>query len=240
MNEGVVITIAAGNDGDLGPFRGSTGASGEGVLAVASVDASEMLAIPITAKITEAGKTDTRELAFMSPTYFDQFWGFTNIAVWASSNNTSVADDACNPLPKKTSSLKGKIVLVRQSLVCDEAQQSSTFVDYNPAGILWYRNLDSEVIEPLSYDAYPSGIISDKAGALLIESLARGGKVNINFAKVEKYVNFPDTLGGKGSYFTSWGGLWDLTLKPDIAAVSQPSFLTLPEEWSRYPGPSIG
>lgn len=226
MNEGVVVTIAAGNDGEEGPFRGSNGASGDGVLAVASVDASEMIAIPILATMTEGGKTSTSELAFLAPTYFEEFEKLKTVQIWASSLNTSVVDDACEPLPKKTPSLKGKVVLVRQSLICDEAQQSRTFVDFKPAAILFYHNLDSTVIEPLTYDAYGSGLISDKAGALLVESLARGGKVSINFAKVDKFVNFPDSLGGKGSSFTSWGGLWDLTLKPDIAAVSS-SFLIL-------------
>lgn len=220
VDEGVVVTIAAGNDGEQGPFRGSTGASGDGVLAVASVDADEIMAIPVGVKLTEGGKTETHEIAFLSDTYFDQFWSFTNVAVWAPSLNTSVLNDACDPLPKGTPSLKGKIVLLRQSLLCDEAQQSSNFVDYKPAGILFYHNMEADHLDTLTYDAYPSGLISDKAGALLIESLARGGSIRLNFAKVDRFVSLPYQWGGKGSAFTSWGGLWDLTLKPDIAAVS--------------------
>jgi subtilisin family serine protease len=49
VDKGVLITIAAGNDGKEGGFYAGSGSSGENVLAVASVETSELPALPFYA-----------------------------------------------------------------------------------------------------------------------------------------------------------------------------------------------
>lgn len=217
VDEGIVVTIAAGNDGEEGPFRGSTGASGENVLAVASVDPSEVIAIPIKATIVEDGDSETRTIAYRPGSIIFPF-SVKDVTVHALSLNTSVVDDGCLPLPED-SDLSGKIVLVRQSLLCDDMSQVDNIAPYGPAGILWYKHPQVEYLDPYSpYWDVPVGIITEEAGALIIEALSTGGKATLDFSEVDQYVSMPYSGGGIPSYFTSWGGLWDLTLKPDIAA----------------------
>lgn len=49
VDQGVVVTISAGNSGDDGPFFASSGSSGKNVIAVASTDASVIAAPPFKA-----------------------------------------------------------------------------------------------------------------------------------------------------------------------------------------------
>lgn len=46
VDQGVVVTISSGNEGDHGPFYASNGSSGKNVLAVASIDTSVIPALP--------------------------------------------------------------------------------------------------------------------------------------------------------------------------------------------------
>ena len=210
------VTIAAGNDGESGPFRGSTGSSGTNVLAVASVDPSEIVAIPIKATLEEGGEIDEHTLAYRPGPYLFSF--DTKAPVYALSLNTSVEDDACAPLPENTPDLSEYIVLVRQSVQCLDSQQVANIIGYNPKGIVFYKHPEVEYLDPWSFYEIPLGVVTDKAGELLIETLGAGGKVTLDFAEVDQYVNMPYPWGAVPSFFTTWGGLFDLTLKPDIAA----------------------
>jgi hypothetical protein len=186
---------------------------------VASVDPSEIIAIPIVAFLAQANGTETHELAYRPGSVIFPF-DMVKMPVYALSLTTTVNDDACLPLSEDTQDFSGLVVLVRQSVECEDLQQADNVAAFNPAGIIFYHNLDVEYLDPVSYNEFPVGIITDEAGALIVKTLASGGNVTLDFAEVDKYVVMPYQWGGTGSFFTTWGGLWDLTLKPDIAAVS--------------------
>lgn len=231
MDKGVVVTIAAGNDGESGPFRGSSGASGENVLAVASVDPSTLLAIPIMAKSDLHGQTDTTKVAYrpgpvLIPT------SFKDIPVYPLSLNTTVADDACQPLDEKTPDLSTSIVLVRRSVLCQDYEQVNNLLPFGPKVILFYHNEDVEYSDPWSETDALLGVIPADAGVAIVNTFIDGGKVTLDFSEIDGYVNMPYNGGAIPSFFTSWGGLWDLTLKPDIGA---PGALIT----STYPGNSF-
>ncbi len=174
-----------------------------------------MIAIPIVASFTENGKTDRHELAYRPGTVIFPF-SVKDVPVYALSRNTSVLDDACLPLPEDTPDLSSSIVLIRQSKQCEDWEQSLNVAPFNPVGIIFYHNMDVDTLDPWSYDTFPVGIITHEAGALIVETLTNGGEVTLDFAEVDKYVVMPYQWGGTGSFFTTWGGLWDLTLKPDV------------------------
>jgi hypothetical protein len=191
---------------------------------VASVDPSDIVAIPIIATFSAGNGTETHELAYRPGSVMFPF-DMNKMPVYALTLNTTVTDDACLPLPEDTPDLSGTVVLVRQSLDCEDWQQADNVAPFNPAGIIFYHNLDVEYLDPFSHNEFPVGIVTDEAGALIVKTLASGGNVTLDFAEVDKYVVMPYQWGGTGSFYTTWGGLWDLTLKPDIAAVSlQPSY----------------
>lgn len=240
VDEGVVVTIAAGNSGEEGPFRASSGSSGENVLAIASVDPSTILAIPIIATFdgqdTEANKIAYRPGPYLFPTTI------TNASVYPLSLDPTIEDDACLPLPPDTPDLSDKIVLVRISTQCWDDQQTSNLVPYNPLGIIFYHNEEKEYSDPWTMDSVFVGIITPEAGVAMVETIAAGGSVTLDFSEIDGYVNMPYSGGGMGSYFTSWGATWDLQLKPDVAAPGALITSTYPTwmgSWATMSGTSM-
>ncbi len=70
-------------------------------------------------------------------------------------------------------------------------------------------------------DDYDSliALISADAGAAIIGTVKAGGNVTADFSlNPELVVGLDDPSGGRPSAFTSWGALYDLQIKPDIAA----------------------
>jgi hypothetical protein len=117
-----------------------------------------------------------------------------------------------------TPDLSNVIVLVRISTLCRDYEQVENIMPYNPKAIVFYHNEDAEYLDPWSRYQLPLGIVASDAGAAIVETIAGGGSVILDFTEIDGYVNMPYNSGAIPSFFTSWGALWDLTLKPDIAA----------------------
>lgn len=62
VEEGVVVTISAGNSGAAGPFFGSSGSSGENVLAIASVETEKYPASPFELTFSVDGVSNTTKV----------------------------------------------------------------------------------------------------------------------------------------------------------------------------------
>jgi hypothetical protein len=135
VEQGVVVTIAAGNDGEQGPFYTSTGSSGANVLAVASVDPSTLVAIPITAKFTQDGKTNAVEIPYI-PSFGAISTSWKDVPVYPLSLDLNSTDTACQPLPPNTPDLTGKMVLVRVVANCETQQQVGYIRLKKPKGIM--------------------------------------------------------------------------------------------------------
>jgi len=186
---------------------------------VASVEASDIIGIPIPATFTKDGKTVNHEIAYR-PGNINFSPDMVNVPIHVLSLNSSVLDDACSALSQNTPDLSGSIVLIRLSEACSDYEQAEILAPHNPKGVMWYLNPAVNVLNPWSSFNYPVGVITEQAGKTIIETIAAGGKVSLSFPETDRYVVMPYVYGGIGSFWSSWGGLWDLTLKPEIAAVS--------------------
>ncbi|EON96047.1 putative minor extracellular protease vpr protein [Phaeoacremonium minimum UCRPA7] len=90
------------------------------------------------------------------------------------------------------------------------------------------------------------GMVEARTGKAMVETIAAGGSVITDFATLsgETYFvgmpNYPNYGGGFANYFTSWGGLYDLSIKPDIAAPGGDILSTWPtDSWAVASGTSM-
>ncbi|KAF9630123.1 putative minor extracellular protease vpr protein [Lasiodiplodia theobromae] len=218
VNQGVVVTIAAGNSGAAGPFFASSGSSGKDVIAVASVDAESFPAQPFSATFRTNSSSNTTTLGYIPSTYNFPAT-ITDWPIVPLTFNTSEPADACDPLPADTRNLTGVIPLVRRG-TCTFATKQANLQEFGAQYILFYNN-DSPLVS-LATDETGSliALITADAGAAIIDTVKAGGEVLADFSAntASGVVGLPNALGGRPSTFTSWGGLYDLSLKPDVAA----------------------
>ncbi len=155
--------------------------------------------------------------------------------------NTSIADDACAPLPAGTPDLSKKVVLVRRG-GCNFAQKQRNIAAFNASNILVYNN-ESPLVIPGQTDPTPLiASITAEAGAAIIETFKAGGNVTADFSlpPIQNLVGVENGLsGGVASYFTSIGATNELFIKPDIAAPGGQIFSTYPGGWAILSGTSM-
>ncbi|KAF7557601.1 hypothetical protein G7Z17_g526 [Cylindrodendrum hubeiense] len=225
VTQGIVVTISAGNSGSAGPFFGSSGSSGENVLAIASIEAEIIAASPFEATFHLDGDSNTTTVGYLPSTnYFS-----SDVVDWpivALNLDTSDPADGCEAYPEDTPSLKGKIPLVRRG-TCTFTTKQENLVALGAEYILIYNNANSLITPSTTSDEGLIGLISADAGKAIIETIKAGGNVTADFSvNPEEIVGLPYAAGGRPSTFTSWGGTYDLQIKPDIAAPGGQIFST--------------
>ena len=220
VDRGIFIAISAGNSGATGIWYGSSGSSGKSVLAVASVDTESFLAFDATV-------TGNRSVAYLA-TQLKAFVSTGPMEIVATSNDTTIANDACTALPAGTN-LTGKLALIRRggcNFSVKEANAAAAGAEY-----VWFYNL------PDSATTYPSvpipetkgfAMITVADGEAIVKQLLAGTAVTAVFSTGAP-VAAPNTLsGGKVSTYSSWGPTNEAGIKPEIAAPGGNIYSTYP------------
>lgn len=231
VEQGVIVTIAAGNNGYEGPFFGSNGAAGDYVLAVASSEASTLVAPPFEATFNLDGVSNTTEVAYYPG--LDVFpasvkgWPIVPLSL-----NKSVENDACSPLPSTTQNLSAIIPLVRRG-GCDFLDKQSNLEAFGAQFVLFYQD-DETLASPYSwYDTSLLGLIEKAAGEAIIDTVLAGGNVTADFSLLDpnkNYVGMYNAAGGRPNDFTSFGSTYDLKQKPEVTAPGGDIFSTYPTD----------
>ncbi|KAH8879495.1 subtilisin-like serine protease [Thozetella sp. PMI_491] len=229
VEQGVIVTISAGNDGDDGPFYGSNGSSGKNVIAVASTDASVLAAPPFKAVFTLDGVSNTTYLSYMPDVY--GLWDFPDdYPIYPISFDITDPAQGCDPYPADTPNLAGKVVLIRRG-TCTFATKQINAHNAGAEFILFYDN-ENPPNNPGGTDyRLPVGLIEAKAGEAMIATIAAGGNVTVNFSIPEDgnwSIGMYNSAGGIPSEYTSWGGTFEMEIKPDIAAPGRNIYSTYP------------
>lgn len=217
VDEGVVVTISAGNSGATGPFYGSSGSSGKNVLAIASVETEQFPATPFEATYNQDGESTTVKVGYLPSTYYFP----TTIVDWpivSLSLDPDAPADGCEPYPAGTRDLTGVIPLVRRG-TCTFQQKQENLAALGAEYILIFND-ERPLVTPSTgnYDTLIALIPAD-SGESIIETIKAGGNVTADFSvNPEIPVGLPYPAGNRPNVFTSWGGLYDLQIKPDIAA----------------------
>ncbi|GKT51185.1 minor extracellular protease vpr [Colletotrichum spaethianum] len=214
VDEGVVVTISAGNSGANGPFYGSSGSSGKNVIAVASVETEVFPAIPFEA--TYGGSKTVRVGYLPSAGYFPP-----TIVDWpivALNTDTSATADGCTPYPAGSPDLTGKIPLVRRGTCTFQVKQEN-LAALGAEYILIYNNESPMTTPGTGNTDTQIALITAESGASFIEAIKANTTVTADFSvnpEIPIALDYP--AGNRPNTFTSWGLLYDNQLKPDIAA----------------------
>ncbi|KAI0823378.1 subtilisin-like protease [Trametes gibbosa] len=205
---GKIVTIAAGNDGSKGSWFTSSPGNGINAISVASLDNT---VIPLQ-------NATVHGVAHDPITYFATFPLPINgaLPIFATSNDTTVSDDACDALPDDTPDLSGFVVIVRRG-TCTFVQKLTNVAAKGGQIVLIYDNGSG-------FDAIDVGnfttatLIQAADGAFLVNEFASGASVSLSFPQSGASFEFPDSAGGLISSFTSFGPTNDFFFKPAIAA----------------------
>jgi subtilisin family serine protease len=242
VDQGIVVTISAGNSGADGPFYASSGSSGKNVIAVASTVPTMAAAPPFTATFNLDGYSNTSTLGY----FLDANWPVWNLPedlpVIPLSLDTTNPADACEPLPADTPDLSKGIVLIRRGS-CQFAVKQANAAKFGAKRILFYNN-DTPLTSPGGVDtSIPTGMIEAKAGVAIIGTIKAGGNVTARFTIDESsgwVVGLQNSGGGLPSSFTSWGPTFQMEIKPDIAAPGSVIYSTyLDGGWATLSGTSM-
>lgn len=218
VDQGVVVVVAAGNDGENGPFDASNGASGAHVLTIAASEPGEFPASVFLVDFNLDGQSNATNVAYIAGAN-DFPSTVVDVPILPLTLNTSIVNDACTPLPNNTGNLTEGIVLVRSG-GCSLYDKHSNLVPFNPRYILFYNNdgpFESPVIGAASGF---TGMIEARAGEAIIGTILAGGNVTASFNvnNTGHYVGLFNAGSGRPARYSSWGATFDLALKPDISA----------------------
>ncbi|TFK92708.1 subtilisin-like protease [Polyporus arcularius HHB13444] len=204
---GRIVTIAAGNDGAKGSWYTSGPGNGINAISVASLDNT---VIPLQNATVHGVVHDPI-------TYFDALPLPVNgtLPLFATSNDTTVVDDACDPLPDDTPDLSGFVVLVRRG-TCTFVQKLTNIAAKGGNVTLIYDN--GSGFQDISVDNFTAVLIQAPDGEFLAQQFAAGAPVAISFPQSGASFQFPDPDGGLISSFTSYGPTNDFFFKPAVAA----------------------
>lgn len=136
----------------------------------------------------------------------------------ALSFNTSNDREACDPYPEGTRNLTGVIPLIRRGF-CSFTIKVNNLETLGAEYILFYNNEDTLTAPGYPFTEPIVGLVTAEIGEALIDILKTNGSVMADFSvNPEDPISYINPHGGEPDYFTSWGPLYDLSLKPDIAA----------------------
>ncbi|KID61032.1 subtilisin-like serine protease PR1C, partial [Metarhizium hybridum] len=221
VEQGVPCAISAGNDGDHGLFYISTAANGKGVTAVASYDNILTPSVHFHAGYSVDGGKAT-DFLYVPGTPALQG---VSMPLYATSLDTTIANDACTALPDNTPDLSKYIVLVRRG-TCLFADKAVNLAAKGAKYMIVYNSVAGDFAPTLGDSASlmnGSGMVTPEIGASWVNSLKAGSKVTVDFVSFSKSQSVTSEVGnnvtgGAISLFSSWGPTWEMDFKPQIGA----------------------
>ncbi|KAI0088139.1 subtilisin-like protease [Irpex rosettiformis] len=206
-DKGVVLTIAQGNDGSEGPWAASSPASGAHVFSIASVDN-----IKIPAQNATVHGVTHDPIVYLSTFPLNATGEYP---IYATSTDTTKANDACDPLPDSTPDLSDKVVLIRRG-TCTFAQKLGNAAAKGGKVFLIYNNVPGYA--SITTGNYTAALVAADDGAFLVNQFASKSNVSLSFPQSGAYYELPDPHGGFISSFSTYGLNFDLELKPTVGA----------------------
>ncbi|KAF9010760.1 pyrolysin [Cyathus striatus] len=222
-SSGKVVTIAAGNDGSSGSWYTSSPGNGIDVISVASLDNT---IIPLQNATVEGVEHDP--ITYFSTFPFSEPGPFP---IYALSNDTTIANDACSALPDSTPDLSNFVTIIRRG-TCSFVQKLTNAAAKGAKIALIYDNGNG--FAGISVGTFEAALIQSFDGEFLVSQFAAGKNITVTFPQSGASTNFPDPEGGLISSFTSYGPSNDFFFKPAVAAPGGNILSTLPVPLGSY------
>ncbi|KAJ8076300.1 hypothetical protein PM082_000719 [Marasmius tenuissimus] len=220
---GKVVTIAAGNDAGIGAWYTSEPANGIDVISVGSLDNT---ATTLQSATVHGVEHDPIVYYNLFPLPVSD-----SLPIFATSNDTTVTDDACSPLSEGTPDLSPFLVVVRRG-TCSPVDQLTNIAEKGGQVALIYD--DGSGFTSIYVANYTASLIQATDGEFLVKEFAAGVPITVSFPQSGGSVQFPDPQGGLVSSFSSYGPTNDLFFKPAIIAPGGNILSTLPVTMESY------
>ncbi|KAG9050739.1 hypothetical protein FS837_002683 [Tulasnella sp. UAMH 9824] len=204
---GVVVTVAAGNDGQYGAFYVGPPSTGKNVISVASVESTQFFVQNVELNNGHS------PIPYYS---FEPLDVPGSLAIYATSRDTKVEADACSSLPDSTPDLSEYVVLIRRG-GCNFDDKAANVKAHGAKYVLFYDNVDSGPFY-IETTELVSSLISKPDGEYLVGQFAHKANVMLSFPQNQPPSAIPTPIGGLMSSFSSYGPTWDLGFKPSVAA----------------------
>ncbi|CAE6533518.1 unnamed protein product [Rhizoctonia solani] len=212
-DQGRIVTIAAGNDGEYGSWYASGPATGRSVISVGSVDNTAVNLQNLTV-------SNGRQISYQS---LQKLAIPDGLPIYATSQDPTTATDACDLLPASTPDLSNYIVLIRRGK-CTFTQKVTNAAAKGGKYFLVYDNQDRS-LGAISTSPYPGALISQEDGLFLLQE-AIPQNYTISFPNSPFASASPS--GGLMSSFSTYGPSYDMYLKPAISAPGGSIISTIP------------
>lgn len=204
VDQGVVVTIAAGNYGDYGAWLGSDGSMGKNVLAVASTEPSHLAAIALLVDFAKEGQAKTTSRVGHN----SNFGPFpTEVTDWPIVSIGS----GCVPV---NTTLANKVALIGPGSCTTEEKE----VTIHAAGGLYALQYSQTTDGFFGWSTIWGAQIPDDAGKGMDDALVAGYTLTATSPLEPSVVGWKNPVAGAPSLFTSFGPSFELGVKPDIAA----------------------
>lgn len=203
------MTIAAGNDGSMGPFVASNGGNARNVLSVASVEPESIPEVALDVTLTGDGEEETSRVghtgkgAPLPPRVRD--WPVVHVGSGCDlapdlnlTNKVALVEEFFCPAPKKEDEILAKggqyVLLFNPKIPDDNGLFNGDFRFLSPA------------------------FIGDEQGQAMAAALDEGYNLTVTSPADREIIASPNPSQGVPAWYTSFGGTWDMGVKPDIAA----------------------
>jgi subtilisin family serine protease len=214
-------------------FFASTPANGADVIAVGSVNS---IATPLFAGRGQFAVDSEPNATFL---YFPANNPFpasiSGYPLYALSFDTSNPADACTELPSNTTTLSGKIVLIRRG-TCPFVTKIANVQRFGAEYVIFYNN-ESPITNPQSSAGVLAAMVSAEQGAEWIMYLEGEQTVNFYFpdSSTTDVIYSPNNItGGTMSTFSSWSPTYELYIKPEVSAPGGNILSTYPINLGSY------
>ncbi|KAJ6625851.1 peptidase S8/S53 domain-containing protein [Mycena sp. CBHHK59/15] len=209
--QGRVVTVAAGNDGDVGAWYTSDPGAGIGAISVASVD---NIVSPVQNATVQGVAHDPIPYFMALPLNVTG-----PMPIYATSTNISQIDDACSPLPDSTPDLSSYLVIHdgANGFHVFQTQKLANVAAKGGTVALIY-NTDTGSFSAISVGGYKAVLISAADGKFLVEQFIAKAPITVSFPQDGGAFSLPNPAGGLVSSFSTMGPTFDMYLSPALAA----------------------
>ncbi|CAE6439730.1 unnamed protein product [Rhizoctonia solani] len=218
-NKGRVVVATTGNQGSIGAWYAGGPATGKAVVSVGSIENNF---VTIQNATTSAG----RKIPYFLGT---PLTNATNLPLYATSSNVSIANDACTALPSTTPNLANTVVVIRRG-GCALADKIANARKFGAQYFLIYDAAD-QLLDQLDFGNATAALITQQDGIYLVQQAIPANET-ISFPNTPW--NYPTSLGGLVNAFSTYGPTNDMYLKPQISAPGGKILSTYPVKLGSY------
>ncbi|PFH47296.1 hypothetical protein AMATHDRAFT_198228 [Amanita thiersii Skay4041] len=220
--KGIIVVFSAGNDGEFGSWYAGYG--GRGVISVANA-----FNTVIISRNALLNGSKVASIPYIHPVPLPDSGP---LPIFATSTDTTIANDACNPLPVNTPNLSSAVVVVRMG-GCSLSQKLGNIAAKGGKISLVYDD-GHHGFRALNDGKYYAGSIRAADGEFLVKQFKAGIPVTVSFPQTGGLINFSNPDSKLIYPESSYGPSYDLSLMPSVAAPGTDILSTLPRSFGGY------